>query len=84
MTDEHDYAPSRNNFHARAARFAKVTSGFSLFEYDENFDGRKCLQPAYRPNPDTQWLIIVGVDPESSFTNADIDWALFQNPPEHK
>lgn len=83
MTDEHDYPPNRNCFHARAARFAKVADGFSFFDYNEEFDGRKNLQPAYRPNPDIQWLIIVGVDPENSYTDAEIDWTLFQNPPKN-
>ena len=84
MIDEHDYPPSRNTFHARAARFARVADGFPLFEYDENVGGGKSLQPAYRPNPDVQWLILVGVDPASSFTNTDVDWKLFQTPPDRR
>jgi hypothetical protein len=81
MLDEHDFPPSRNNFAARAARFAKVAGGFSLFEYDEVFDDGRNGVPAYRPNPDVDWLIVLKVAPDSSFKDTDVDWSLFQNPP---
>jgi len=84
MLDEHDYAPSRNVFQARAYKLAKVFGKNIPFVYDEDFDYSKKLQPAYRMVPGQKWMIVIGLAPESEIEPSEVDWTFFQTPPDGK
>ena len=38
-------------------------------------------RPAYKMHPERTWFVIVGVDSTSQYSNADVDWTIFQTPP---
>jgi hypothetical protein len=43
------------------------------------------MEPAYRMNPDRDWLVVVGADPKSEIPDEDIDWSVFLvDPRKHK
>ena len=84
MLDSHDFAPSRNSFHARAHRARELFGDDVPFVYDDDFDDEKRLLPAYRMKPGQNWLIVVGVDPGTEFKDPDVDWTIFLNPPDAK
>lgn len=81
MLDEHGYSPSRNCFQSRACKLAKIFEGKSPYAFDDCIRISGKLQPAYRMIPGQEWLIVVGVKPESEFTDHDIDWTVFQTHP---
>jgi hypothetical protein len=82
MLDEHGYSPNRNTFIQNARRFGKLFPEKNRpYEATQVFDRDGNLQLAYRMKSDEKWLIIVGVDPKSEFTNEDINWSIFQTPP---
>ncbi|HDY68191.1 MAG TPA: hypothetical protein ENH85_10400 [Candidatus Scalindua sp.] len=39
-------------------------------------------RPAYKMHPERTSFVIIGVDPASPYSNADIDWTIFQTPPD--
>ena len=39
-------------------------------------------RPAYKMHPGRTSFIIVGVDPTSKYSNTDVDWTIFQTPPD--
>jgi hypothetical protein len=85
MLDEHGYGPSRNTFAQDARRFAKLFPKKARpYESTQVIDRDGYRQLAYRMIPGQKWLIVVGVDAESSFTNLDVDWTIFQTPPDPK
>ena len=38
-------------------------------------------RPAYKLHPDRTSFVIVGVDTASQYSNTDVDWTIFQTPP---
>jgi hypothetical protein len=40
-------------------------------------------RPAYKMHPERTSFVIVGVDPTSQYSNTDVDWTIFQAPPDH-
>ena len=82
MLDEHGYAPTRNTFTQNARRFRLLfPENACPYESTQVFDKDGDLQLAYRMKH-IKWLIVAGVDPNSKFTNEDVDWTIFQTPPD--
>ena len=74
-------------FRKMACQFNKLFQGLPtnlrpFFEYKED-DGGRINQPAYRMYPGRTYLVIVGVAPGQGLTNDDMDWTLFDGPPDH-
>jgi hypothetical protein len=84
MLDEHGYAPNRNNFQAKACRLAKLFKEYIPFIYDEVFDNRKKLIPAYRILPESRWAIVVGIAPDHEIQTTEMNWTIFQAPERKK
>jgi|GEM_PF-5488846 len=83
LLDEHGDSPSQDIFPVWAHRFSKLFNGFRPIKHVTFTDPQGHRHCGYRMKPDQTWLIVVGVDPDSSFGNEDIDWAIFETPPDH-
>ena len=84
MLDEHGYAPSRNNFQSKAFRLKKIFGERLPFTHDHVFDDKKKFISSYQMLPGSKWAIVVGIAPDSEIRTSEIDWTIFQIPPDNK
>jgi len=77
-----------NTFQATARRFIKIFDDLPKsarpFRYSKVDGPGGLMQPAYRMNPDREWLVVVGVGPKSKVPDEDVDWSVFLVDPRKK
>ncbi len=82
LLDEHDDPPSPQLFPVWAYRFGKLFNGSRPCEHVSFTDPRGHRHCGYRMKPGQTWLVVVEVDPDSRFGNEDVDWTIFETPPD--
>ena len=83
FADEHGDPPDRDLFAVWAYRFGKLfKKGLRPYEHVAFTDPNGHRRFGYRMKPGETWLVIVEVDPDSGFGNEDVDWTLFETPPD--
>jgi hypothetical protein len=85
MRDKHGDPLSPNAFAAKAARLRKIFGDEEVpFIYEDALQDNKGTVQAYRMSPGQTWIVVMSVEKNSEYTDADIDWTIFQTPPDPK
>ncbi len=82
LLDEHGEPPGPGLFAVWAYRFGKLFKGPRPYEHVFFTDRHGHRQKGYRMKSGETWLVVVEVDPKSGFKNEDVDWTVFETPPE--
>jgi len=81
LEDEHGDSPSRGLVAAWVYRFASIFTGPKATESLHVTGMHGIRELAYRVKPGVDWLLVLGVAPDSPVPDTAVDWTGFCIPP---